>query len=417
MSNKLIENFFRHEYGHLLAVLTQKFGFSYLDDVEDAVQDALIKALETWTQKGSPDKPHAWLYKVASNNVLSKLRQKNRRDELLNQNIDEQEFVDELDIESHLSIEFKDGILNWLFICCHPAIVIESQLVFALKTLCGFSIKEISIRLFTTQANIYKRFSRARNYLKNHAGDLKNTKTIDLYSRLWAVNKVLYLIFTEGYLSSHLQHSIRKELCEDAIRLTSILIESKVGQNPETYALLALMHLHKARLSSRTNDSNELLLLEDQDRSLWDKNQISQGLHWLSKASQGNNFSRYHAEAGIAIEHCLAPCFEQTRWDKIVQCYELLEKTTDSPLHRLNKAVAIAQWKGAEAGLAELNDLSPPNWLIDSYQYSAVLSDLHRRQGHFDKAKIYTERALSLAPTLAIKKLLKSRLNLEIQSI
>lgn len=413
MSNTLIENFFRHEYGHLVAVLTQKFGFNHIQDVEDAVQNALIKALETWTQNGSPEKPHAWLYKVAKNNVLSNLRQKKRQAEILYKNNDEQDFSDDLDIESLLSSEFKDGILNWLFICCHPSIVIESQLVFALKTLCGFSIKEISIRLFTTQANIYKRFSRARNYLKKHATDLKDSKELDHYARLPAVNKILYLIFTEGYLSSHLQHSIRKELCEDAIRLTSILIEDEVGQNPETYALLALMHLHKARLSSRTNDANELLLLEDQDRTLWDKKHIQQGLYWLSKASDGNHFSRYHAEAGIAIEHCLAASFEQTQWDKIVHCYELLEKTTDSPLHRLNKVVAIAQWKGAQAGLAELDDFTPPKWLIESYQYSAVLSDLHRRCGHLDKALIYAERAVSAAPTPAIRKLLESRLNLK----
>ncbi len=411
MNSKLVENFFRHEYGHLVAVLTQKFGFDYLHDVEDAVQNALIKALETWTHNTTPNKPHAWLYKVSSNNILAKIRQNNRQAEILNQNTDEHDLIEELDIESLLFSDFKDGVLNWLFICCHPSIVIESQLVFALKTLCGFSIKEISFRLFTTEANIYKRFSRARHYLKNHSEDLKNSKDIDHSSRLSAVNTVLYLIFTEGYLSSHLQHSIRKELCDDAIRLTTILVRNEIGQNPESYALLALMHLHFARLPARTNSTNELLLLEQQDRSLWDQNHIRQGLYWLSQASDGDNFSRYHAEAGIAIEHCLAPSFEQTRWDKIVNCYNLLEKTTPSALHRLNKAVALSQWQGAEVGLTELHKQDMPKWLLESYQYHAVLSDLNRRCGNQNQARISAKKAVELALTPAIKKSLEVRLN------
>ena len=410
MSNILIENFFRHEYGHLVAVLTQKVGFNHIQDVEDAVGNALITALESWTQKGTPTQPHAWLYRVASNNILATLRQNNRRFEILEENLESFDSAEELDIEFLLSTEFKDGILNWLFISCHPDIAIESQLVFALKTLCGFSIKEISIRLFTTEANVYKRYSRARNYLKNHSQALTNLKKMDHSIRLPAVNKVLYLIFTEGYLSSHLQHSIRKDLCDDAIRLSALLVENEVGKNPESYALLALMHLHRARFPARVDNTNDLLLLEDQDRSLWNQDQINQGLFWLSKASIGDHFSRYHAEAGIAIEHCLAPSFEKTRWDKIVNCYELLEKTHSSALHHLNKAVAIAQWQGAEAGLAEMSKLQAPQWLLDSYQYLAVLSDLNRRCGNQKLAEQSAQKAIELAPSPAMKKSLRARL-------
>ncbi|MFK8012232.1 MAG: RNA polymerase sigma factor [Marinicellaceae bacterium] len=409
----LVEHFFRHEYGHLVTVLTQKVGFSHIQEVEDAVQDALLIALESWTQKGVPDNPHAWLYKVAHNNVLGVLRQKNRRIEILEQHQASIETIEHDDLEKALTNEFKDGILNWLFISCHPSIVVESQLIFALKTLCGFSIKEIAIRLFTSEANVYKRYSRARNYLRNNAADVAKLKIIDHSVRLSAVNKVIYLIFTEGYLSSHMQQTIRKEMCDDAIRLCTILIENKVGKNPETHALLALMHLHRARLSARINDSNELLLLEDQDRKLWNQNEIQQGLYWLSKAANGNQFSRYHAEAGIAIEHCLSPSFEHTRWDKIVSCYQLLEKTTGSALHQLNKVVALAQWQGAQAGLTELNKQNIPQWLLDSYQYHAVQSDLNRRCGNRKKAKSFAEKAIQLAPTPAIKKSLNSRLEYE----
>ncbi len=410
MNNNLVEHFFRHEYGHLVAVLTQKVGFSHIQDVEDAVQNALITALESWKHKGTPDKPHAWIYRVASNNVIGTLRQNNRRSEILEQKLDATESIDETDIESMLSNEFKDGILNWLFICCHPSIPIESQLVFALKTLCGFSIKEIAIRLFISEANVYKRYSRARTYLKNHSNELSQLKRIDHSIRLSAVNKVLYLIFTEGYLSSHLEHSIRSEMCEDAMRLTTILVDNSVGKVPESFALLAIMHLHIARLPARKNNANELLLLEQQDRGLWDQNHIHQGLHWLSHASVGDDFSRYHAEAGIAIEHCLAPTFNQTRWDKIVKCYDLLEKTSPSALHRLNKSVALAQWQGAEVGLTDLNKQNTPQWLLDSYQYHAVQSDLNRRCGNIKQAEISAQIAMEMAPTPAIKKSLSSRL-------
>jgi len=407
----LVENFFRHEYGHLVAVLTQKVGFTHIQDVEDAVQNALTAALETWTHNGSPEKPHAWLFKVATNNLLGTLRQNNRRAEILEENVQNITASKEQDIESVLSREFKDGILNWLFFCCHPSIATESQLVFALKTLCGFNIKEIANRLFISEANVYKRYSRARKYLQKKSEDFPQLTKYDYNNRLQAVNKVLYLIFTEGYLSSHLKYSIRTEMCEDALRLSTILINNKIGVDPQSFALKALFHLHFARLPARTNDNNELLLLEKQDRKLWDKDHIRQGLYWLSQASTGNNFSRYHAEAGIAIEHCLAPSFEQTNWDKIVKCYELLEKTNPTALHRLNKAVALGQWQGSDAGLSELKSQDIPNWLINSYQYQAVISDLNRRSGNHNQANDSADLAIKLAPTPAIKHSLKLRLN------
>ena len=157
-------------------------------------------------------------------------------------------------------------------------------------------------------------------------------KALDAW--LPAVNKILYLLFTEGYLASHTGNAIRRELCDEAIRLTAILAQHPIGQVPQTFALLALMHLHVARMTSRQDASGGLLLLEEQDRALWDQQRIQVGLEWLAKSAYGDKFSRYHAEAGIAAEHCLAASFEETRWDKIVQCYRLLEETAPSAIHR-----------------------------------------------------------------------------------
>ena len=187
-------------------------------------------------------------------------------------------------------------------------------------------------------------------------------------------------------------------------------IEHPVGQVPESFALLALMHLHRARMTAREDASGGLLLLEEQDRSLWDRQEIERGLSFLSLSAQGDNFSRYHAEAGIAAEHCLAPSFGQTRWDNVVECYELLERVAPSALHRLNRAVAIAQLQGPDAGLAVLDGLEPPSWLAGSYLWAAALADLHRRCGHVDAAEQYRDAAFESAPTTAVAELLRRRL-------
>jgi RNA polymerase sigma-70 factor (ECF subfamily) len=183
-----------------------------------------------------------------------------------------------------------------------------------------------------------------------------------------------------------------------------------VGRTPETFALLALMHLHSARMGARQDGAGGLLLLEEQDRSLWDQAQIQVGLSWLAKSARGDVFSRYHAEAGIAAEHCLAPSFEATRWDKVVECYTLLERVAPSAIHRLNRAVAVAEWRGAAEGLAVLDGFAPPSWLSGSYQWAAVLADLHRRAGNGEAAQRYRETALSSAPTSAVRELLERRL-------
>lgn len=286
----------------------------------------------------------------------------------------------------------------------------ESQLVFALKTLCGFSIREIALRLFTTEANVYKRLGRARNRLRKDPPRIAELTDEQHSARLQAVNKILYVLFTEGYLSSHAEMAIRRELCDEAIRLAAILAEHPVSQVPETYALLALMHLHVARMSARQDDSGGLLLLEEQDRTLWDRQRIQVGLEWLAKSAQGDGFSRYHAEAGIAAEHCLAPSFQETRWERVVECYALLERVAASPIHKLNSAVAVAEWQGPAAGLAVLKSFEPPTWLASSYLWAAVLADLHRRCGNVDTAKHYQDEALEAAPTPAQRELLQRRL-------
>jgi RNA polymerase sigma-70 factor (ECF subfamily) len=228
-------------------------------------------------------------------------------------------------------------------------------------------------------------------------------------TRLPAVQSILYLLFTEGYLSSHVDGAIRRELCDEAVRLTGLLAACSTGATPETFALLALMHLHRARMTGRQDGSGGLLLLEEQDRSLWDQREIERGLSWLARSAEGAAFSRYHAEAGVAAEHCLAPSFEQTRWDRIVECYALLERFAPSAIHALNRAVAMAEWQGPVEGLAILAELSPPSWLAGSYLWAAVLADLHGRCGHGDLAERHWDAAMASAPSPAVKEALRRR--------
>ena len=222
---------------------------------------------------------------------------------------------------------------------------------------------------------------------------------------------MLYVLFTEGYLSSNAEEAIRRELCDEALRLATILAEHPAGREPSTLALIALMHLHRARLDARQDGAGTLLLLEDQDRTRWDASEIHTGLAWLARAAEGDTFSRYHAEAGIAAEHCLAPTLEATRWDRIVGYYERLERAAPSPLHRLNRALATAEWKGPQAGLGVLDGFTPPTWLAGSYLWSAALSDLHARSGNPDEASRFRQSALEDAPNDAVRALLATRLD------
>jgi RNA polymerase sigma factor (sigma-70 family) len=406
----LDEHFFRHEYGRLVAMLSRRVGVRHLEAAEDAAQSALLAALESWGVGGLPENPSAWLFRVAHNRLLGELRQRARRERLAEHRVEKTAGTNAKEPTASLPGELQDDLLRMLFVCCDDAIPVESQLVLALKTLCGCDVREIAARLFITEANVYKRLDRARNRLREVSFPTDELTGEQLSARLPAVHAILYLLFTEGYLSSHAETAIRRELCDEAMRLARLLGEHPVGETPETFALLALMHLHAARMTARQDTSGGLLLLEEQDRALWDAHEIQVGLSWLARSAHGNVFSRYHAEAGIAAEHCLAASLAETHWDRIVACYELLEEVAPSALHTLNRAVAVAEWRGPSEGLAVLEGLEPPSWLAGSYLWAAVLADLHRRCGHDEVAERYRNVAVATAPTPAVRDLLQRRL-------
>ncbi len=406
-----MEHFFRHRYGELVAVLVRRVGFERLEEVEDAVQAALLAALMAWAEKGVPPEPSAWLYRVAHNQLIGTLRKAQGRARLLER--EHEPAPPPLAAEEPaLGPEVKDELLRMLFVCCDARIPRESQLVIALKTLCGFSTAEIALRLFTSEANVHKRLARARERLRESALETDTPPLDQSRSRLPGVHAVIYTLFNEGYLSARAEQAVRRELCDEAIRLGTLLASHPVGAAPETCALLALMHLHDARLSSRHDAAGGLLLLEEQDRSLWDSERIAEGIQWLARSAGGEAPGRYHVEAAIAAEHCLAPSFAATRWDEIAGLYAMLERIDPSPLHTLNRAVATAEARGPHAGLELLTGLEPPTWLSGSYLWASVLADLHRRAGNDERAADYRERALATAPTEHVRELLERRLSI-----
>jgi len=405
----LPEHYFRHESGRLVAVLSRRFGMHRVELCEDAVQTALLRAVQSWSQRGLPDDKSAWLYRVALNEVLGVLRREKRTDASVDDT--EQIAADVVAEEAvYLEHEVKDDQLRMLFVCADPGIPRESQIAFALKILCGFSTEEIALRLFHSHEAIYKRLQRARAALRERIEGLEPPGVEELASRLPAVLEILYLLFTEGYSSAQPDEVIRHELCEEAIRLARLLDEHPVGAVPETAALLALMYLDAARFDSRVDGAGGLLLLEEQDRSRWDRELIQVGISYLHRSARGEAFTRYHAEAAIAAEHCLASTYKETRWDEIARLYEMLERVAPSPINTLNRAIAIAEWQGPDAGLALLEALNPPPWLLGYYLWDATLGELYRRRGDRERATAHLTRALSAAPTHAERALVRRRL-------
>lgn len=401
--NDLVEHAFRHDAARLVAVLTRFAGVRHLAEVEDAVQSALEAAVTAWAVSGVPGDRAAWLFRVARNHLVSALR-KTARVPLL-------EVDDQADQPTAtFAAELRDEQLRMIFVCCDERLPADSRLVLALKTLCGFSTAEIAARLFLTEANVHKRLQRGRDRLRGDDFETSTPLLETLRERLPSVHAVLALLFNEGHLSTHAEHAIRAELCDEAIRLATLLAHHPVGAEPETFALLAMMHLHAARLPARRDANGGLLLLEEQDRAAWDAEHLRAGAHWLEAAGQGERLTRFHVEAAIAAHHCFSASFAATPWGEIAELYAVLERLDPSPLHTLNRAVAIAEARGAQAGLETLRGLVPPAWLEGHWLWAAVLSDLHRRAGQTGEAARHRELAVTGAPSEPLRAALRRRL-------
>lgn len=402
---QLVDHFFRHEYAQLVATLTRRFGVRHWELVEDVVQSALQQALRSWALNGIPRNPSGWLNRVASNRALDALRRDRRWGSL--EDADEPNFTNAPAEQPDLA----DDLLRMIFVCCDPCVPPESQIALALKTLCGFGNREIARALLTTEVSVAKRITRAKQRLRDEGVEPSDLNEEQIRERLSHVQAVVYLLFNEGYSSTTADKPIREELCEEAVRLALVLAEHCLTAGGDTAALLALLLFHGARLDARIDDCGAILLLKEQDRNAWNHRLIREAFRWFEQANKGPHITRYHAEAWIASEHCRARTFADTNWNNIAHGYDLLCQIEPSPIHELNRAIAIGHRDGPEAGMAAFAAIEPGSLASDYYLWHATHADLARQVGDVEAARTSLRTAWKLAPTNAEKELISRKLD------
>jgi len=406
-----IEKIFRAEHGRVLAALISRFGD--FDLAEDALQDALVNALESWETSGIPDNPGAWLTTVARRRALDRLRRTTSLERSLDK-LDPPVSQEEYEMDD---AQFPDDRLKLMFTCCHPSLALEAQVALTLHTLGGLRTPEIARAFLVPEPTMAQRLARARAKIRN-AGIPYRVPPIDLLpERLDALLAVIYLIFNEGYASTSGDEPIRKELCEEAIRLGGVLA-ALMPESAETRGLLALMLLHDSRRKTRLDEDGQLVLLSEQDRSRWDRAKIKAGIEVLDEALALNAPGPYQVQAAISALHAEAPSAEATDWRQIAALYDTLAKMMPSLVVEVNRAVAVAMAGGTPEGLrAGLQMLLRLQDQPDSarqvtgyYPYYAACADLLRRLEQHEAAAQAYQRALSLCGNKAERAYLQRRL-------
>lgn len=397
---RLTEHLFRHEAGKLVSALTGIFGMARLQLAEDVVQEAMIRALQTWPYHGIPVNPAGWLMQTARNRALDIIRREksfhDKQPEIIATLENWSGDSSAASSERH-DDEIKDDRLRLIFSCCHPLISLDDQSALALKTLCGFSPREIAKAYITSEAAIAKRLTRARQKIQDLGIPFEIPSGPELAPRLDSVLHVLYLLFNEGYKASSGDNLIREDLCAEAIRLTTLLADHPATDQPRTHALLSLMLLNAARLPGRVDSLGNFLRLTEQDRSTWHQPMIAQGLHHLALSADGDVLSEYHLQAIIAAYHATAADDTSTDWLSILNRYDQWLEINASPVIALNRAVAAAKVHGPAAGIGAVEAIRNRKPLENYYLVHAVLGEFEAQLGNYQIAVRHLQKALDLA--------------------
>jgi RNA polymerase sigma factor (sigma-70 family) len=410
--NEPIERLFRRESGRIVATLARVFGANHLGLAEDVAQEAFCRALEIWPFRGVPDNPAAWLMATAKNCARDALRRertaRNCAPEL------EQSLTSEWTLSPAVEELFepnaiKDDVLRMMFSCCHPRLPEAAQAALMLNILCGLSANEIASAFVTSQAAMEKRIMRAKRVLASSKALFDVSVPADLSERLPAAHRALYLLFNEGYHGASAERSVRIDLCQEAMRLTAVLMEHPQGATPVTCALAALMSFGAARLPARVDASGDLNSLAEQDRSKWNHRLISDGLKLLDISAAGEELTGYHVEAAIASVHARASRVQDTDWARIVALYDALMALHPSPIVALNRAIAIGQYEGPERGLDAVRSIADTDRLASFPFYSAALGEFELRRGSHEKARGHFRAALAVARNPMERRFLERR--------
>ncbi|WP_028981612.1 RNA polymerase sigma factor [Sporocytophaga myxococcoides] len=393
--NELIPHLFRTEFSKICSVLTRLMGIEHCDTAEDIASETFLSALETWTYKGIPENPVAWLYTVAKNKARNHFtRTQVFSDKIIPLLSGNSATTFELDLSEK---NITDSQLQMLFAICHPTIPKEAQIALALRILCGFGIEEIANAFLTNKETINKRLYRAKEKLKTEKVKIEFPSESEINSRLDPVLTTLYLLFNEGYYSESNDSVIREDLCQEAMRLTLLLIENKTTDLPSVNALYALMCFYASRFPARKNNSDEIILYHEQNEALWNYELIAEGAYYLNRASHGVHISRYHLEAGIAYWHTQKNDTKE-KWENILNLYNKLLLIEYSPVIALNRIYALSKANSNTEAIKEAEELQ----LTENHFYYILLGDLYKKENK-EKAKTYLQKALELAKTKSDK--------------
>ncbi|MBT1702201.1 RNA polymerase sigma factor [Chryseosolibacter indicus] len=401
---ELIPHLFRTEFRKIASVLCEFLGIERIEVAEDITSETFLQALETWSYKGIPENPTAWLYTVAKNKA---------RNYMVRNKIFTKKVADEIrELNAKLEIDLSDknimdSQLQMLFAICHPSISTKAQVSLALRILCGFGIEEIATAFFTNKETINKRLFRAKEKLRLEKVDIAFPPESEVDKRLDTVLTTLYLLYNEGYYSESQDDVLREDLCAEAMRLTYQLLENERTDLPAVNALFALMSFQSSRFAARRKQAGEFILYHDQDETLWNHELIAKGTYYLNRASTGTRISKYHLEAAIAYWHTIKANSTE-KWSNILKLYDHLLELEYSTLAALNRIYALSKVKGEANAIAEAEKLT----LTNNHFYYTLLGELYRNVNTI-KAKENFEKALALARTNTDKQTISRKLNVQ----